>query len=111
MERTRPAPSHRLFSGLAGVLQPALAQKISCSVRQASPHIGGHYINEGPELSLVAQDLLFRPLALGDVGHRPNKLAIAGSILQNVSYRVDVLDSPVSQQQAILMLEVSGCLG
>src|SRR5712671_3920138 len=66
MKRTRPAPSHRLFSGLAGVLQPALAQKISCSIGQAGPHVGGQYVNGGPKLSLAAQDLLFCRLALGD---------------------------------------------
>src|ERR1700748_1688781 len=97
MKLTPPPPSHSLFSGLAGVLQPALAQKISCSIGQAGPHVGGHYINEGPKLSLVAQDILFRRLTLGDVVHRPDKLAIARFILYNVSYRVDVLDSPVGQ--------------
>src|SRR6266704_2688228 len=66
----------------------------------------------------VAQPLRFRQvrftapegflgrLALGDVGHRPDKLAIARCIPQKVSYGVDVLDSPIRQQQAIGVLEI-----
>ena len=37
--------------------------------------------NEGPKLTLAAQDLLFCRLTLGDVGHRPDKLTIARSML------------------------------
>ena len=58
-----------------------------------------------------APDLIFGGLAFGDVGHSPDKLAVAGCILYRVSYRMDVLDSPVRQQQAILMFEVSASLG
>src|SRR6266850_638925 len=49
------------------------------------------------ELCFLNPDLFLSRLALGDVGHRPDKLPIAGCILYGVRYRVDVLDSPVSQ--------------
>ncbi len=58
-----------------------------------------------------APDLVFGGLAFGDVGHSPDKLALARCILHGVSYRVDVLDSSISHQQPILMFEVSASLG
>ena len=50
-----------------------------------------------PEFCFLCANLFLGRLALGDVGHRPDELAMAGCILNSVSYRVDVLDSPVSQ--------------
>ncbi len=41
----------------------------------------------------------------------PIKLAVARCMLYRVSYRVDVLDSPVGHQQAMLKVEVSASLG
>src|ERR1700722_15828441 len=79
MERPRPALSHRLFSGLASVIQPTLAQKIGCSVRQSGPHIGRHYINQGPKLSLALPDCFLCSLPAIDI-HReaivPNDLTV-----------------------------------
>src|SRR5258707_14777402 len=49
----------------------------------------------------TAPEGLLGRLALGDVGRRPDKLAVAGCILQNVSYGVDVLDVPGRQQPTI----------
>src|SRR5277367_5728873 len=49
------------------------------------------------ELCFLLPDLFFRNLTFGDVGYRPNKLAIARGILQNVSYGEDVLDSPTRE--------------
>ncbi len=57
-------------------------------------------------LALTGAQILLRPLALGDVGRRADKLAIARCILYCASYRVDVLDLPVRQQQTIGMLEI-----
>ena len=37
MDYIRPSPSHRLFFGLAEIVQPTLAEKIGCSVRQGGP--------------------------------------------------------------------------
>src|SRR5260370_40226969 len=45
-------------------------------------------------------------LALGDVGHRPDKLAIARCILYSGSYRVAVLDSPLRPEQAVAALQI-----
>src|SRR5258708_39049866 len=70
MDHTRPAPSHRLFSGLAEVVQPTLAQKIDRSVGQRGPHICGHYINEGPKLSLALPELFLCSLPVIDVDTR-----------------------------------------
>src|ERR1700675_1994773 len=70
-----------------------------------------HKVQYLAELCFLCADLFLGRLALGDVGHRPDKLPTAGSILYRVRYRVDVLDLPVSQQQAILMFEVSASLG
>src|ERR1700722_1084720 len=53
MDHIRPTPSHRLFSGLAEVVQPTLAEKIGSSIRQSGPHICGHNINKGPKLPLA----------------------------------------------------------
>src|SRR6202043_3251596 len=50
-----------------------------------------------PEFCFLFPDLFLGRLALGDVGHRPDKLTTARCIPYSVSYRVDVLDSPVSQ--------------
>src|ERR1700688_4298525 len=58
------------------------------------------------QIRFTAPEGFLGRLALGDVGHRPDKLAIARCILYSVSYRVGVLDSPVRQQQAIGMLEI-----
>src|SRR5260221_2139743 len=60
-----------------------------------------------PELCFLNPDLFLGRLALGDLGHRPDKLEIAGCAPYGVRYGVDVLDAPVSQQQAILMFEAS----
>src|SRR5258708_12714877 len=49
------------------------------------------------ELCFLNPDLFLGRLALGDVGHRPDKLSIAGCILCSVRDPVDLLDSPVSQ--------------
>src|SRR5882672_10372827 len=63
------------------------------------------------ELRFLKPDHFFGSLTLGDVGHRPDKLASAGCILYGVRYCVDVLDAPVRQEQAILMFEVGARLG
>src|SRR5258705_1210910 len=63
-----------------------------------------------PELYFLLPDLFLGGLAFGDVGHSPDNLAIAGCTLHRVSDRLDVLDSPVSQQQAGFMFEVSAVL-
>src|ERR1700686_2834938 len=70
-----------------------------------------HRVQYLTELCFLCADLFLGRLALGDVGHRPDKLPTAGCILYRVRYRVNVLDSPVSQQQAIFMLEVRARLG
>src|SRR5262249_12552085 len=57
-----------------------------------------------------APDLILAGFAFGDVGHSPDKFAIAGCILHRVGDRVDVLDSPVSQQQARFIFEASASL-
>src|SRR6266849_2301042 len=69
--------------------------------------------DENPQNVGVDQstDLVFEGLAFGDVGHSPDKLAVAKNIQYCVSYRMDVLDSPVRQQQAILVFEISARLG
>src|SRR5271168_4696130 len=61
------------------------------------------------QVRFTAPEGFLGSLALGDISHRPDKLAIAGCILQSVSDRVDVLDSPIRQQQTIGMFEIS-CL-
>src|SRR5471032_738923 len=48
------------------------------------------------ELCFLYPDLFLGRLALGDVGHRPHKLAMAGCILNCARNRVDVFDSSVS---------------
>ena len=50
-------------------------------------------------------------LALGDVSHRAHKFAVAGCIPCCVSQGVDVLGSPIRQQQTIGMLEIGGAFG
>src|ERR1700682_3791760 len=56
-----------------------------------------HEVQYLTELCFLCADLFLGRLALGDVGHRPDKLAMAGCILHGARYRMDVLDSPVSQ--------------
>src|SRR5579871_4955166 len=89
MDHMRPTPSHRLFSGLAEVVQPTLAEKIGCSVRQSGPHVGRHYINQGPKLSLTLPDCLLCSLPIIDV-HREavplNDLSVG--ITQRFAHRV-----------------------
>src|SRR5580704_11408581 len=70
-----------------------------------------HKVQYLTELCFLCADLFLGGPALGDVGHRSDKLAITGCMLHSVSYREYVLDSPVSQQQAILMFEVNASLG
>src|SRR6267378_6453477 len=66
-----------------------------------------HKVQYLTELGFLCADLFLGRLALGDVGHCPDKLPIAGCILYSVNYRMYVLDSPVIQEQAILVFEVS----
>src|ERR1700681_4540115 len=56
-----------------------------------------HKVQYLTELCFLCADLLLGRLALGDVGHRHDKLPTAGCMLYRVRYRVDVLDSPVRQ--------------
>src|SRR5215469_8325915 len=51
------------------------------------------------------------PLALGDVGHRPDKLDVAGWIVKSVGPHVEVLDCPAWYKQTILVFEVCAALG
>ena len=53
MNPTHPATLHRLFSGLAGVVQPTLAYEIDRPVRPRGPYKGGDCLNESVKLSLV----------------------------------------------------------
>ena len=102
MERTRPAPSHCLFSGLAGVLQPALAQKISCSIGQAGPHVGGQYINESPKLSLTVPECFLCLFPIIDVDREAvplNDLALG--ITQRFAPRVMPSILSISASQAV----------
>src|ERR1700738_877941 len=105
MEYTRPAPSHRLFSGLAGVVQPTLAQKINCSVRQRGPHVGGHYLNDGPKLSLAEPDFLFCPFCLSNIDDRPSELEVIGSGSQRSCQNSNILDAIVGKAQTILAID------
>ena len=59
-----------------------------------------------PELHLLLSDFVLGDLSFGDISYRTDKLAFARCILRYVSYRMDVFDSSVSHQQAILMFEV-----
>src|SRR6266404_5555124 len=56
-----------------------------------------HKVQYLTEFGFLCADLFLGRLALGDVGHCPDKLPIAGCILYSVNYRMNVLDSPVSQ--------------
>src|SRR3984893_15093301 len=105
MDHTRPAPSHGLFSGLAGVGQPTLAQKINCSVRQRGPHVGGHYLNDGPKLSLAESDFLFCPFCLSNIDDRPSELEVIGSGSQRSRQNSNILDAIVGKEQTILAID------
>ena len=50
-----------------------------------------------PKFCFLFLDLFLGRLTLSNVGHGPDELAITGCSLYRMSYRVDVLDSPVSQ--------------
>src|SRR5258706_2725373 len=50
-----------------------------------------------PKFCFLFPDFLLGSLTLSNVGHRPDKFAITGRTLYSVSYRLDVLDSPVRQ--------------
>src|ERR1700738_953461 len=105
MHHTRPAPSHRLFSGLAGVVQPTLAQKINCSVRQRGPHVGRHYLNDGPKFSLAESDFLFCPFCLSNIDDRPSELEVIGSGSQRSRQNSNILDAIVGKEQTILVVD------
>src|SRR5271154_3859057 len=106
MEYTRrPSPSHRLFSGLAGVVQPTLAQKINCSVGQRGPHVSGHYLNDGPKLSLAESDLLLCPFCLGNIDDRPSELEVIGSGSQRPRQNSNILDAIAGKEQTILVID------
>src|SRR5580698_5753957 len=63
------------------------------------------------ELYFLLPDLFFGCLTFRDIGDSPNKLAVAGCALYRMGDRMNVLDAPASQPQAILMLEVSASTG
>src|SRR5690242_5678770 len=63
------------------------------------------------QVGLTIPEGLLSRLALGDVSHRPDKPAVAGCILRYMSQGVDVFDSPIRQQQPILVFEVCAGLG
>src|SRR5580704_6117827 len=70
----------------------------------------GRKIQHLPELCFLRRDLFLSRLALRDVGHRSDKLSMAGRVLYGVPDRVDLLDSSIRQQQATLMFEVTANL-
>src|ERR1700741_722212 len=105
MDHIRPAPSHRLFSGLAGVVQPTLAQKINCSVRQSGPHVGRHQLNDGPKLSLTESEFFFCSLCLSNIDDSPSELEVIGSGSQRPRQNSNILDAIVGKEQAILAID------
>src|SRR5277367_4302504 len=105
MKHTCPAPSHRLFSGLAGVVQPTLAQKINGSIGQRGPHIGWHYLNDGPKLSLAESDFLFCLFCLSNIDDRPSELEVIGSRSQWPCQNSNILDTIVGKEQTIFAID------
>src|ERR1700757_3310544 len=107
MDHIRPAPPHRLFSGLAEVIQPTLAQKINLFVRQIGPYISGHDINEGPKFTLAAPDSLFRTRAISHINYRTYKFAeISRRAGRRVAYHVDIPGLAVRVNDSVVHLEV-----
>src|SRR5712671_3988663 len=121
-------PKRRLIVGMnsldeffgSGQTIPRIKAQNAVGFLRPMPDVG---VGSPGPTARVAQPLRFRQvrftapegflcrLTLGDFGHRPDKLAIAGCILHYMSQGMDVLDSPVRQQQAILLFEISACLG
>src|SRR6185295_7993436 len=58
-----------------------------------------------PELHFLQSNLFFDRLALGDVGHRPDQLDIAGRVLNSLGSNLDVFDGPARHQQTTLVFE------
>src|SRR6266702_1281703 len=120
-------PQRRLIVGMnsldeffhSGRTIPWIKTQNAVAFRRPMPYVG---VGTPGPTSCLAQPLGFRQvsftspegllgrLALGDIGHRPDKLAVARCILYRMSDRVDVLDSPVRQQQAILLFEICAAL-
>src|SRR6266850_600727 len=74
------------------------------SIRVQPLELGPQYADELwrevqhlPKFCFLFPDLFLASLTLSNIGHRPDKLAITGCTLYSVSYRLDVLDSPVGQ--------------
>src|SRR5579864_5336057 len=62
------------------------------------------------QIGLAPPHRFFRPLVVRHVGYRPDKLTVARCILYRVSDRMDVLDSLLRQQQAVLVFEMCAAL-
>src|SRR4029077_5940645 len=77
--------------------RPVGLDNFTLEVRDEDPQNAG--VDQAPDLS-------FGGLAFGYVAHCPDQLAVCRCILYLASYRGDVLDSPIRQQQTIVMLEI-----
>src|SRR5882762_2033080 len=97
MDCRGPAPVQKICLREAPIFQPAPAQEVERAIRQSGVNKRRSCIYQMAILALTGAQILLRPLALSDVGHRPDKLAIARCILYSVSFRVNVLDSSVRQ--------------
>src|SRR5471030_1458401 len=86
-----------LFETHAGVGQSNMIGIETFAVRSIDRNQLRREVQHLTEICFLYPDLFLGRLALGDVGHRPDKLAIAGCILYSVSYRADVLDPTVRQ--------------
>ena len=96
-ERTRSLCLPPFVQTNAGVLERDTIGIQTFTVRSVNRNKLGREVQHLPEFCLLVPDLFLGSFALGDVGHGPDKLPIAGCILHCASYRVDVLDSPVTQ--------------
>src|ERR1700760_3272770 len=89
MDHIHPTPTHRVLFCLAEVVQPTLAEEIGCAVRQGSPHVRRHYINEGPKLPLASPECFLCSFPIINV-HREavplNDLAVG--IAQRFTHRM-----------------------
>src|SRR6185295_9802797 len=100
-----------LFTSKAEVIECSAVDIETFAIRSEYRNNVWRRVEYLSELHFLLSNLLFDRLALGDVGHRPDQLNIAGRILKSPGSNVDVSDCPARHQQPTLVFVVGAARG
>src|SRR6185436_5701627 len=106
MNRVASSPGLQLFGSLSKVVESPLVDELDFTVRCVHGHLSVDAVNDEAELLFALTQRVFGQLMFSDVSDRSHELVAFECVRYSSSECVNVLDSPVRQQQSIGMLEV-----